>query len=152
MKDQFDYRITKTSFSLRCSKVEVSTPSYFWLIYILSDRAFEADHEYLYFNPSKSSFHQNKIRKTSRVSFLPIMVTFFENLNNPSLIHFQSLRLFFSYSALKTAYKNLYLKVLVQKINFWHQKGSRYLQHPQPHFVNLSSFFVQAILLYFIHD
>ncbi len=65
--------------------------------------------------------------------------------SNSVLIHFESLKLFFSYSALETAYGKLFFKVTVKKINFRHWKESTGPQHLELDFVNLSSFFAYEI-------
>ncbi len=63
---------------LRCTKVEVSTPSHFWLIYILFDRDFDADHEYIFFNLPRASFDLKKFEKLRGSVFCQKCSVFFK--------------------------------------------------------------------------
>ena len=56
------------------------------------------------------------------------MIIFSLKENKSVFIHFEYLKILFSYSASKTTYRKLFLNIIVQKINFDHQKRSKSLR------------------------
>ena len=61
---------------VRCSKVKLSTPLYFWLVYTSFDRVSQADQEYIDFNLISTSFCREKLEKQLMSLFLQKKVIF----------------------------------------------------------------------------